>query len=137
MNFMHKHFTLHNLKQLLKYGFCGGLTSALDLEIFFVLNELLKIPYYYCAPISFSFGAAANYILQRKLTFKNKYQNKTKQFTFFFSYAILGLIANWLFVILMVEGFNFWPTLAKLIAIPLIGIVNFLVHRKITFGLMK
>lgn len=134
---LHKHLTKANLKQLLKYGFCGGISSALDLAVFFTLNEMLLIPYYYVAPISFGFGAITNYIMQRKLTFKNSYPNKKKQFSFFFTYAIIALIANSILMTMLVEGMHLWPTLAKAIVIPIIGLVNFLVHRKITFGIMK
>lgn len=129
--------TLANLKQLLKYGFCGGLSSALDLIIFFTLNEIFHIPYYYVAPISFSIGSITNYVMQRKLTFKNSYPNKKKQFTFFFTYAIIALIANSILISMLVEGMHLWPTLAKAMVIPIIGLVNFIVHRKITFGMMK
>lgn len=132
-----KYLTLQNLKQLLKYGFSGGLSSLLDLTLFYTLTELLQIPYYTTAPISFSFGAITNYILQRKLTFKNKYQKKTKQFTFFFTYAIIGLVTNSILLTMLIEGLTLWPTLAKAIIIPVLGLINYLVHRKITFGLMK
>ena len=132
-----KYLTYSNLKQLLKYGFSGGLSSGVDLGLFYILTEFIQIPYYVVAPISFSIGAIINYFLQRKLTFKNKYSNKTKQFSFFFTYAIIALIVNSLLITLLVEGFTLWPTLAKAIVIPIIGLVNFLVHRKITFGLMK
>lgn len=129
--------TLANLKQLLKYGLCGGFSSALDLIIFFTLNEIFHIPYYYVAPISFSIGSITNYVMQRKLTFKNSYPNKKKQFTFFFTYAIIALIANSILISMLVEGMHLWPTLAKAMVIPIIGLVNFIVHRKITFGMMK
>jgi putative flippase GtrA len=132
-----KIINLENLKQLVKYGLSGGLSSALDLGIFFTLNELVHIPYYYVTPISFSFGAIANYFLQRKFTFENKYLKKGKQFAFFFCYAVLGLVINWILIIFLVEGFGLWPTLAKAIVIPLVGLINFLVHKTITFGLMK
>lgn len=104
---LHKHLTKANLKQLLKYGFCGGLSSALDLIIFFTLNEIFLIPYYYVAPISFSIGSITNYVMQRKLTFKNSYPNKKKQFTFFFTYAIIALIANSILISMLVEGMAF------------------------------
>ena len=132
-----KHLTYSNLKQLLKYGFSGGLSSGVDLVIFYILTEFIQIPYYIVAPISFSLGAIINYFLQRRITFKNTYSNKTKQFSFFFTYAIIALIANSILITMLVEGLSLWPTLAKAIVIPIIGLVNFLVHRKITFGLMK
>ena len=132
-----KYLTYSNLKQLLKYGFSGGLSSGVDLGIFYILTEFAQIPYYIIAPISFSLGAIINYFLQRRITFKNTYSNKTKQFSFFFTYAIIALIANSILITMLVEGLSLWPTLAKAIVIPIIGLVNFLVHRKITFGLMK
>ncbi len=120
-----------------KYCFFGGLAALVELGTFFGFTEPGLISYFFAAPISFALAAIANYFLQRKFTFKNKYSKKRKQFTVFFFVALGGLAINWTITIIGVEWFTLWPTLAKFIAIIVALGYNYSLNSKLTFKKMQ
>lgn len=120
-----------------KYCFFGGLAALIELGSFFAFTEFNLINYFFAAPISFALAAIANYFLQRKFTFKNKYSKKHKQFTVFFVIALGGLAINWTATVIGVELFALWPTLAKFIAILVALGYNYSLNSKLTFKKMQ
>lgn len=119
------------------YCFSGGVAAIVDLSIFYTLNELFNVYYLAALPISFTVAAVVNYTLQRKITFKNSYQNKCKQLAVFVVLQAVGLTLNGIVTAIQVEFLEVWPTLARFIAIFVILIYNYLTSKFITFGKMK
>jgi putative flippase GtrA len=118
-----------------RYCFGGGISAIIDLGVFFTLNEIFKIHYLYALIISFIIAASINYILQRKLTFKDNYSKKHKQFSVFLAIQLVGLIFNGLITAAQVEYLGVWPTLARFIAIFIVLFWTYTANKKITFNM--
>jgi putative flippase GtrA len=123
--------------KFLKYCFCGGISSITDLGIFFFINEILKVHYIPALIISFSIAVGVNYALQRKITFKNKFKHKHKQFAVFLSVMLVGLALNTIITVFQVEILHSWPTLAKFVSILLVTMYSYTTNKNLTFKLMQ
>jgi len=120
-----------------RYCFAGGIAGITDLAVFFIFNEIIKVHYLLALVISFAIAVGVNYALQRRITFKNTYSKKHKQFFVFIGLQIIGLLLSGLLTTIQVEMFGFWPTFARFMAIWIVLIYNYLSNRFITFNLMK
>ena len=120
-----------------RYCLAGGIAGLTDLTIFYTANELVHLYYLYAIFISFTIAAMVNYILQRRLTFKNKYTKKHKQIAVFVVIQLIGLILNAGFTVLLVEFAGIWPTFARFIAIFIVLAYNYTANKLITFKLMQ
>jgi putative flippase GtrA len=120
-----------------RYCFCGGISAIIDTSIFFVLNELFNIYYLFALFVSFTVAVTVNYSLQRKITFKNTYSKKHKQFTVFVLLQLIGLLISGVIIAAMVEIFSVWPTLARFITIWIVLAYTYTSNKVITFNKMK
>ncbi|MFA5125499.1 MAG: GtrA family protein [archaeon] len=132
---------LYKLKTKKEFYFrylISSLTSgSVELGSFFVLNSWFEINYVLAAIASFVFSALAGYVMKRKLAFRNTYRPRRKQFTVFLLISLGGIIINTGTVIVFVEAFVAWPTLAKLAGILVAFVYNYLMSKNITFKIMK
>jgi putative flippase GtrA len=119
-------------KKFFRYCFCGGIAAIVDLGLFFALNELLLVHYLIALTISFPIAVIVNYALQRRVTFKSKGQKRI-QVPIFFAIQIGGWVLNAIITAAQVELLDFWPTLARFIAVILVTIYTYSSNKKITF----
>ena len=124
-------------KRFFRYCVCGGISAMTDIIIFFLLNELFNTYYLFALIISFTIAVTINYALQRRITFKNSYSKKHKQFTVFLILQIIGLIISGTIIVAQVELLNVWPTLARFITIWIVLIYNYKSNKLITFKHMR
>ena len=124
-------------KQVLKYFAVGSLAAFTNLSLFYVLTHILDVYYMLAAVISFIVGALVNYTLNRKYTFQNKYQFKSKQFAVFLSVAVTSLLWNEFFLYIFVEYFLLEKMIAAIISAGLVFAWSFTLHKLITFGRMR
>ncbi len=124
-------------KRFFRYCFGGGVAAITDMSIFFILNEIFSVHYLLALTISFPIAVIVNYAIQRRVTFKNKYAKKHKQFTVFLVIQIIGWVINASVTTGLVELAQFWPTLARIVAIFIVVLFTYNSNKMITFNLMK
>lgn len=124
-------------KRFFRYCFGGGVAAITDMGIFFILNEIFLVHYLLALTISFPVAVIVNYALQRRVTFKNKYSKKHKQFTVFLIIQIIGWGINASVTTGLVELAHFWPTMARIVAIFIVVLFTYNSNKMITFNLMK
>ena len=120
-----------------KYCALGAIAALFELGTFYVMIKLMQINYIFSSPIAFVIAITINYILQRKITFKNTYSKKRKQFAVFLIIALGGLLINWSATIIYVEIAHIAPMIAKLGAILTALIYNYTMNKRITFAKFK
>lgn len=102
---------VQKLLEFIRYGFWGGITTAINLIIFFVLNYL-GINYILANAIGFIIAVIVNYILNKKYVFKNDTDNERIQIVKYMLMRLLSLgidsILFYLFVSVM--SFNVYIT---------------------------
>lgn len=120
--------------KFLKFGAVGFSGLFVDFGITFLAKEKLKIPKYISNAIGFITAATSNYFLNRVWTFESTNPEVMIEFTEFFVISVIGLGLNTLLLWFLVSKFKFNFYFAKIFAIGLVTVWNFLANAFITFN---
>jgi putative flippase GtrA len=118
-------------KQFMKFFGVGIVSTLLDWAIFALAFKLAGFPYWLALIISFAFGAVVNFLMNKKLTFQNKSKSPFQPLVFF---IIAGFMLGISLILMsfLVEAMD--ALLARMIVTGIIFVINFVVHKMITFG---
>lgn len=122
------------LWKFLKFGIVGFSGLFVDFGITYICKELLKIQKYVSNSIGFTTAATTNYVLNRVWTFQSKDPDIALEYTEFLVISLIGLGINNFILWLIVSRFKINFYLAKLFAIGVVTVWNFLANYFITFA---
>ena len=120
--------------KFIKFGLVGFSGLFIDFGITYITKEKLNIPKYVANAIGFVAAATSNYFFNRVWTFKSNNPEVMVEFTEFFLISLIGLGLNTLLLWILVSKFKMNFYLAKVFAIGLVTIWNFLANAFITFN---
>ena len=120
--------------KFIKFSLVGFSGLFVDFGITYLTKEKLNIPKYVANAIGFIMAATSNYFLNRVWTFKSNNPEVMVEFTEFFLISLIGLGLNTLLLWILVSKFKVNFYLAKVFAIILVTIWNFLANAFITFN---
>lgn len=83
------------LRQLLSFIGIGGFCTALQYIILFILTELFGIHPTISSTTGYTLSAVANYLLNKRITFKSDTAH-TKALPRFITVVAIGIILNWI-----------------------------------------
>lgn len=119
-------------KLLIKYGIIGGISASLDFIIFSLLNNIFHIDYLLANIISVHCGIICSFILNRQYNFKIK--NKVlMRLSAFYIIGLLGLAVSTVLLYLLVDISGINRTIAKLLTIILVALMQFILNKTISF----
>lgn len=123
-------------KNIIRFGCVGCLNTLFDFGIFTLLNSLFGINYVISQIVSYCCGTLNSYIFNKFWTFNDKKTNKktTKEIVQFIvvNSASLGVSLIGLRILMQDSSMNSF--FAKIIAMVLAQVVNFLGYRFWVFG---
>ncbi len=121
------------LYKFLKFCTVGFSGMIIDFGTTWVLKERVHLNKYVANSTGFIFATTSNFALNRIWTFHSLYKEVGEQYLSFLSIALVGLALNNLVVYIFHGrlGLNFY--LAKLIAVLIVTVWNFLMNYFITF----
>ncbi len=122
----------NNWHQLWRYATVGLVSAIVDFTILYLLTDKAGFHYLWSATISFIVAASLNYYLNKTWTFKAG-GALAKQAGIFLLIAGNGVLLNNLIMYLLVEHGDWWYIYAKIIAIGIVTIINFLGNKYFTF----
>lgn len=118
------------LEKLAGYFVTGGLAAVVDAGGFALLVRLgLSVPL--AATASFTSAAVANYLLSSRFVFGR--DPTRRRFALFLAMALLGLLLNVGLTVTFAQVFELPPELAKVLAIGVSFLFNFLLNYFIVF----
>lgn len=120
--------------KFLKFGMVGFSGLVVDFGITWLFKEKIKIERFIANAIGFSVAATSNYFLNRIWTYESHNPKVMVEFTQFFIIAMMGLVINTIIIWLLDRKFSFNFYLAKLIAIGVVTLWNFMANTYITFA---
>ena len=120
--------------KFIKFGIVGFSGVFVDFGITYLTKEKLNIPKYIANAIGFTAAATTNYFFNRVWTFQSKNPEVMVEFTEFFIISLIGLGLNTLLLWILVSKFKMNFYFAKIFAIGLVTIWNFLANLLITFN---
>lgn len=118
-------------RQFASYVVVGGLAALVEWVSYFVFDDFLSIGYLLATMLSFLLATFANYVLGRKLTFKNSQaaMSKTKEVSAVYLVSAVGLLLNIVLMFLFVQAIGLPGLLSKIIATGLVFFWNFLARK--------
>jgi putative flippase GtrA len=127
-------FTNATFLKLLKFGVVGFSGVFVDFGFTYLCKEILKIQKYVANAIGFTIAASSNYILNRIWTFESHNPEIAWEYTRFLGISLIGLLINTLVIYLLVSKSKMNFYLAKLIAIVIVTMWNFVANLNYTFA---
>lgn len=119
--------------KFIKFGIVGFSGVFVDFGLTFICKEKLKIQKYIANAIGFTSAATSNYFLNRIWTFHSNNPEIAIEYSRFLGIALIGLLINTGVIYLLVSKTKTNFYLAKLVAIFIVTIWNFVVNLNYTF----
>jgi putative flippase GtrA len=120
------------IMQFLLYLVVGGLSFCVDIGIF-VLLQSVGVPVIPASITSFITATGANYLLSTTLAFQSGRFRRHIELVRFLSVVLVGLVLNTGFVWLFVYPLEVHPTVAKIVAVPIVLGWNYFGRRLLVF----
>jgi len=120
--------------KFIKFVAVGFTGLAVDFALTWLLKEKVKINKFVANGIGFMTAASTNYILNRIWTFESENPDIKGEYFDFILVSIVGLGINSLVLWLLIKKFKMNFYLAKLFAIIVTTIWNFIANLLITFS---
>lgn len=124
------------IRQLISYGFVGGIAALVEWLFFTLLTNLLGINYLLATSISFVFSTTTNWLLGKKITFRESdaYKGKTEKEIFLvFLVSGIGLLFNLGIMYILVDVLMLNTALllvvSKIFATGIVFVWNFLIRK--------
>jgi len=116
-----------------KFGIVGFSGVIVDFSLTYLFKEKLKVQKYIANAIGFTSAASSNYYLNRIWTFNSHNPEIAMEYTRFLGISLIGLLINTLVIYLLVSKTKSNFYLAKLVAIFIVTIWNFVINLNYTF----
>lgn len=120
-------------REFILYGFIGGTGALIDLVLYLFFYHLLSIPPGIASFISVSFGILNNFILNSRFNFKVK-DHALFRFLTFYAIGVGGAILSAIIIIVLYDGLGINATVAKLITIVPVVILQFFLNKRFSFN---
>jgi putative flippase GtrA len=121
------------LLKLTKFGVTGLLGMVIDFSVTYLLFEKIGLNPLFASGMGFSIAATNNYFINSIWTFGKKYAIEKSKFFKFFIISFLGLVLNYMMLLLLTSytDINFY--LCKVITVGIVFIWNFIANYTFTF----
>ena len=124
-------------RQVLRFGIVGALSAASEFGLLILLVEKFGLGYMHANFIAFCFIVVINYIASRLWIFGAGSFSKGVEFISFFVVVLIGLGINQLSMYFWVASFALDYRIAKVLALALVIIWNFLAKKYFVFRRRK
>lgn len=128
-----------------RYAACGGSNMLLDIFIYYIsfhyilhekilnLGFVVFEPYTAALCIAFCVSFPVGFLLSKYIVFnKSDLRGRVQLFRYLLIVAI-NLLLNWVFLKVMIEYMNFYPTIARIFTTCIIVTFSFLSQKHFTF----
>jgi putative flippase GtrA len=119
--------------QFFLYLIVGGLSFFVDIGAFIALRAI-EVPVIIASVTSFGLATVVNYLLSVILAFQRGRFRRNIEMLRFLTVVLIGLGLNTLLVWCFVYRLALHPTTAKIIAVPIVLVWNYLARRRLVFG---
>ena len=123
-------------KSQILYLFFGGLSTLLNIVIFFIFNTLIKIDYQTSNVIAWIIVVIFAYITNKIWVFESKKETKSellKETVSFFGSRLLTLGIEFILLYLFVEKFNILELVSKIIINIVVIVLNYVLSKLFVF----
>lgn len=125
---------LLSFKSIASYGIVGGVAALVEWLTFYVCDTL-SIYYLIGTAIAFITATFVNWLLGRKITFKDspKLQNWKRDLVSVYLASLVGLFLNLGFMLLFVSALSMDPLISKIISTGLVFFWNYFIRKQLIY----
>lgn len=128
------HDFLFEKRKPLKYIIAGGTAASVDIGTLYILKSVLGLSLRPAVALSFLFGFAVSFTLQKFWAFEENTTTKVhKQAVSYFVVSIINFLLNLELMTLLVVDLHVWYILAKILVSGGIAFSSFFVYRNLIF----
>lgn len=120
-------------KQIFRFIVTGALSAGLEFFVYTSLVAYLHLHYQYSNILAFIAANVLNYTLSRNWVFVKGRHSTSMEFIAFAIVAVIGLGLNILILWLMIDRMQMDYRIAKLFAICVVVMFNFVAKKKLVF----
>jgi putative flippase GtrA len=132
-------------EQLFRYAFSGSVATALDIFIYFISYNFILLknnlhiagltisPHVAAIIIAFIISFPVGFFLQKFITFTNSNLRGRVQLFRYLLIVLVCILLNIVFIKLLVEHFNIYPTVAKIITTVIVVTFSYFTQQKYSF----
>ncbi len=118
------------LKQLIKFGIVGVISTLLDYGLMILFTEVFGIYYLLSSTLSYMISLAFNYLASMKYVFHGREgMSKVKEFLIFTVLCLMGMGLNQLVLWLIVEQLGIDYRISKILATGVVMVWNFVTRK--------
>ena len=118
------------LNQIFKFIIVGGIATVIDLSVYYVLYNFLKINPLVSNVLAFAISVTYNYIASVKWVFDvNRDKSKKQMFLEFMLFSIIGLLLTELIIYLGIDKIKLNAMITKIIATAIVMVFNFITRK--------
>ena len=124
-------------KHAFMYYLVGGIGVLVNLGILYALKEYVGLWYLVSSAIAIYISMTTNFILNKAWTFKDTMVKQSTLFMYFkfIGISIIGMLVQLGLNYIFVNNMQMYYLVAAFISIVIASGVNFVLNRKITFGI--
>jgi putative flippase GtrA len=123
---------LQDNQQIIKYGIIGCCCVMIDFVVYWLLVQIVKMPYLYANIISVHCGIITSFFLNRHFTFKVK-DRTFLRFISFYVIGITGLAISSGMLLFLVEKIELNELVSKAVTVVVVALIQFLLNKYISF----
>ena len=127
---------VERLHRFLTYAFMGGINTAVDYIVFYLLYKLFHVPIELSQGIGYLASSAHGYMLNSNLTFLEGKGRTRGQFFQYVGLDVLLLVLSSLFMG-WIEQVNAPVFLMKLLVAITVGFIHYIVYKLFVFKIQK
>lgn len=118
------------IKQLVKFGFVGGVCFVIDYAIMVLLTEVAGVEYLLSCGISFTVSVIVNYLLSMRFVFERKDTlDRRVEFIIFVVMSIIGLGLTELLMWVFVDKAGVHYMISKIVVTAIVMVYNFITRK--------
>ncbi len=118
------------IKQLIKFGFVGGICFVIDYGVMVLLTEVAGMEYLLSCGISFTVSVIANYLLSMKFVFERKDTlDRRVEFIIFVIMSVIGLGLTELLMWIFVDKADIHYMISKIVVTAIVMVYNFVTRK--------
>ena len=121
-------------KEQILYLVFGGLTTLINIIVFFITNKVLNISWQISNILAWFFAVLFAYIVNRKFVFESKNENVLKEMISFFFFRILSLFIDMAVMFIFIDIIKLDSAISKLLVQFIIVVVNYIFSKLIIFN---
>lgn len=119
-------------KQIMRFVVVGGIATAIDFAILWVLYRQMNINYLIATTIAFVLATVFNYWASMQFVFQGKKdQSKQREFILFLTLSVMGLILTVLLMKLAVSNMGLPVMLSRVFVTVIVMTFNFVTRKQL------